>query len=1003
MSNTSSSKEISHLLVNQGGEKKVMKKILSVALSTAMAFSMFASVAFGADASTPEQKFNTLKQAGIVNGFPDGLSHLDRTLTRAELAKIVVNAIDLEPVTGVATYKDKNYTASHWAAPYIEAVTAAGIMEGKDTVKGLFDPSGNVTVQELAKILSIALKLEVPNDANNTASEWAKGYVEAAVKAGYIDAGINYQANASRSQAIVAAYAIYEANQVPAVKSYKVVDPKNVEFTMSDGEVVKVELETALEANKETEVKFTYKDREYNEKVVYKTTVAQKVESVKADNLKQVVVKFDGTVDKVSAESKSNYKIDDVTIDSAKLSEDKTTVTLLLTETGGELDNKQETELEINNVKNEDGTVTFDTKVKFTPADVTAPTVKEVVGLGTKAFKVKFSEPVSQDQATISSNYEIDGGTVGGSIDYIYPDTVIMNANLSVGTHKVAISNVTDYSDLKIAPVEHSFEVVEDTQAPTIVSVETNDLKELTIKFNETVKSVDSVYVNTSSIDAKTIEVKDDEVKVTLDDPMNYGENTVYVKGVRDYSDNKADRDAKVTPTLDTIRPTVTKSEIEKDSNGDYLVTLTFSEEVNKDDAEDLDNYILKDTNGKIVDDIDTIDDDGHPTLPVDIADLEEDNKVVVNLGPDLDKDTKYQLEVRGIGDRAYVKNTMLPQTIEINTAKASDSAFDQAWLDGNNLYLQFSTDLATSGNGDARDKNKYTLYEKDTKKRYVYNGTVNIYNSDSVRLYADKFKDFKGNTSDLDKGNYEIEVAYIADKDGDYIKNSNGGYVLTQAIEKNDELLKIEVGGDTKVVSTKEVQIKFNAKVNSFNKNYFRVDNQTPNDASLSSDKKTLTLKFNSNNELKKTAPYNLTVTNQNAAVDVFGNKIKATDYILKDKVAPEIVGSTFKVTTATDATYLLLDVTTTEELVINTTGKFTPDFVKGLFTVTVDNDDDKELTVSDVTYGDTKNVVRVKVALPADFTYSRLKLEFDGGKDAITDVAENDLKKDTLYYNKK
>jgi hypothetical protein len=46
-------KEKSQFMNVQGGEKKVMKKILSVALSTAMAFSMFASVAFGETAWVP--------------------------------------------------------------------------------------------------------------------------------------------------------------------------------------------------------------------------------------------------------------------------------------------------------------------------------------------------------------------------------------------------------------------------------------------------------------------------------------------------------------------------------------------------------------------------------------------------------------------------------------------------------------------------------------------------------------------------------------------------------------------------------------------------------------------------------------------------------------------------------------------------------------------------------------------------------------------------------------
>src|SRR5690606_34634485 len=134
----------------QGGEKKVMKKILSVALSTAMAFSMFASVAFSADAKlTPQQQFDALKAAGIVAGYPDGTAGLDKTITRAELATIIVKAIDLDPIPGVATYKDKNYSVNHWAAKYIEAATEAGILTGKDAVKQLFGPNDNLTVQEL--------------------------------------------------------------------------------------------------------------------------------------------------------------------------------------------------------------------------------------------------------------------------------------------------------------------------------------------------------------------------------------------------------------------------------------------------------------------------------------------------------------------------------------------------------------------------------------------------------------------------------------------------------------------------------------------------------------------------------------------------------------------------------------------------------------------------------------------------------------------------------------
>ncbi len=968
-----------------------MKKILSVALSTAMAFSMFASVAFGADANlSDEQKFNALKEAGIVNGMPDGGSHLEKALSRAELAKIIVKATDLPPVTGVASYKDKGYTAKHWAASFIEAATQAGIMNGKDATKKLFDPTGNVTVQELAKVLTIALKLPVPEKADNTASGWAKGYVAAAVEKGYIPAGINYQANATRSQAIVAAYAIWNASQKPTVKSYKVVDPKNVEFTMSDGEVVKVALEKALEANKETEVKFTYKNLEYTEKVVYKTTVAQKVESVKADNLKQVVVKFDGTVDKASAEEESNYKIDDVEIKKAELSDDKTTVTLLLTKEDGALDNKDETTLKINNVKNEDGTVTFATDIKFTPADVTAPTVKEVVGLGTKAFKVKFSEPITEEEGSVSSNFEIDGGAVGGSVTYVYPDTVIVSANLSVGSHKVSISDVEDFSGLKVAPVDHSFEVVEDTKAPEIVSVETNDLTELTITFNETIKDIDDVYVNTSSNNAESIDIDDNKVTVKLDDksPMNYNKNSVHVKGVRDYSDNKADRESEVTPTLDTIRPIITKSEVDMDGS-DYIVTLTFSEKVREDDVKDLDNYVLKDEDGKIVDE-DFIDKDGHPTNEVDLKDI-DDNKVIVNLGSALDKDEVYKLEVSGIGDRAYVRNVMMPQTIEVDTGKAGNDTFERAWVDKDYLYLQFSTDLATDGNGSARDKDKFTLVDTDGK-RYSYDGTVNIYNADSIRLEKD---DFDG--KEPAKG-MKIEVAYIANKDGDLIKD-NGSSVLVQTIsdKATDKLFDIVVN-DSEVVDVDEVKIKFSAKVNSSSAKGFEVDGKQPNSSSLSSDGKTLTLKFNNSNELSKDGAYILKITSTSAASDVYGNKLTSGDtYTLQDKIKPEPKGSYFnveKIEGVTDAVYF--DIALTEGITIN---NFNSDYVNGLFKVKVGSD---TATVTAVTYGKNNDntVLRLRVnASEASLSGKKVTVEYDTTKGVIYDRNKNDLDDFTAY----
>lgn len=111
---------------------------------------------------------------------------------------------------------------------------------------------------------------------------------------------------------------------------------------------------------------------------------------------------------KKTAENKNNYEVKDMNIESVTLSSDKRSVTILLEENGSVMENQKETELKVKNVRNEDGSKTFNETKKFTPVDVKTPEIKEVVGLGTKAFKIVFSEPVKRGDAVASSNYKVD-------------------------------------------------------------------------------------------------------------------------------------------------------------------------------------------------------------------------------------------------------------------------------------------------------------------------------------------------------------------------------------------------------------------------------------------------------------------------------------------------------------------------------------------------------------------------------------------------------------------
>lgn len=985
----------------QGGEKKVMKKILSVALSTAMAFSMFASVAFSADAKlTPQQQFDALKAAGIVAGYPDGTAGLDKTITRAELATIIVKAIDLDPIPGVATYKDKNYSVNHWAAKYIEAATEAGILTGKDAVKQLFGPNDNLTVQELAVVLVKALKLEVPAETNNTATEWAKGYVQAAIDKGLIESGINYQANATRSQVVVAAHAIYEANQVPTVASYTVSEAgKVVEFKLSNDEVVKVTLEEALAPNKETEVKFTHNGHEYTHKVTYVTTVAQTVRSVSAADLKQVVVEFDGTVDTVSAEDPHSYSISGKTFDQATLSEDKSSVTLRLDE-DSVLTNQKEVEIAINNVKNEDGTKTFTQKVKFTPVDVTTPTVKEVTALGTKAIKVKFSEPVSRGEATKSTNYRINGNVIGASVDYSYPDTVILKTELTEGDHKLSVSNVADFSGLKVVPVENEFTATVDTAAPEIVSIKTNDLKKVTVEFNEPIKRVDSAYANVSGTTPDTIKIEDTKVILTFSQskPLNYGENTIYLKGVRDYSDNTADREGKVTPTLDTTRPVVVNTEFKTDKDGNFKVELRFNKELKTETVRDRSNYVLKDADGKIADK-DGTDSKGNP-----LATPEYDkNTVTVNLGKDLGN-ASYTLTVSNLEDTAYVANKLLPHTVNLNAGQVQRGEINRVWLDEISgtkyVYIEFNKAVKASGDNNVRDAAKYSYAASDAagviKKQLTENNDdVQLVTSDTIRI----------ETKEIVPKTGFIFASYIAAEDGTYF-TQNSSYELKKQVSENVIKLK-----EAKLTSKEELKLEFDGKISSVDINDFTVRSIyggvaiSPTGYTSNSDGSVITLKFTDVKVPVDPETQGLYVETRSDArsQDSIGNKlvIKAPERdeqgnlkpnqtsLIKDDVAPALAkDNDFKIVrdSVTNATYVAFNMT--EAVDVNLAVLKAED----LFVVKVNNN---EIDVLDAYYDAVAKQLKVQINEPAtigldDRIFVKYNADFVG---AIKDKAGKNL----------
>ncbi|WP_433944344.1 Ig-like domain-containing protein [Paenibacillus sp. SN-8-1] len=713
MSNTSYTfKENSQMKDIQGGEKKVMKKILSVALSTAMAFSMFASVAFGAESQTPQQQFDALKAKGILTGYPDGSAHLEKTITRAELAKVIVKTLGLKEITGVYSFKDKNYNAKNWAAPYIEAVSSSTpvIMQGKDTAKKIFDFNGNVTVEELATVLVRALNLTVPTEGvDNSATAWAKGYVQAAINAGYLEKGINYQAAATRSQVVVAAYAVDQQRSIPTVASYKVVDANNVEFTLSNQEVVKVKLDKALEANKETAVEF--KDSKGNTiatKVTYVVTTATKVASVSASNLKEVVVAFDGEVDKATAEDASNYSLNNSKIiESASLSSDGKTVTLTLDTTAGTaLTNQVEYKLTLNNIK-AGNTVISAKDVAFTPVDAALPVAQSAEALGNKTIKVAFSEPV---QTASAANLKIDGVPVVGYTS-INGKTLIVKvySALSNGEHTISVNGVSDYSSLKSLATDLKFTVAEDTTAPTIKAVTSATFEKVRLQFSEPVDPATVLGTNVYWLSGTSKQYASSNVTQISDDTFEFDFNAnkiqyatdLYVTGVKDYSGNAIADNTKVSvsPVLDQTRPEVVNAELDSTNQ---VITVKFNKTLTNADVIKGSNYVIKDKDGKEVSKLKT---------PV----LQADNKTVkVTLSSALSQGASYTLEISGISDTTTLHNVMLPYTKKFdiadttgaNTSLITANSVTNGGL--NRIVVTYPKVMSVSGDGSAVEASKY-------------------------------------------------------------------------------------------------------------------------------------------------------------------------------------------------------------------------------------------------------------------------------------------------------
>ena len=131
-----------------------MKKVLSLVLVIAMVLSSM-SFAFAAKFEDIadidyEEAINTLSALGVITGYEDGTFRPEKTVTRAEMAKLMVELLGYgDLVTGSkSNFTD---TQGHWADQWIALAAGRGIVIG--TGDGKFNPEGIVTYDQVLTML----------------------------------------------------------------------------------------------------------------------------------------------------------------------------------------------------------------------------------------------------------------------------------------------------------------------------------------------------------------------------------------------------------------------------------------------------------------------------------------------------------------------------------------------------------------------------------------------------------------------------------------------------------------------------------------------------------------------------------------------------------------------------------------------------------------------------------------------------------------------------------
>lgn len=112
------------------------------------------------------RQISVVAAKGAIEGVGNGNFAPKSNVTRAEFAKMLIHALNLENNSAKQSFGDVSSTA--WYAPYVAVAAEKGIITGRSAAQ--FDPNATITRAEMATMIARAVKSQNPDAATSVSS-----------------------------------------------------------------------------------------------------------------------------------------------------------------------------------------------------------------------------------------------------------------------------------------------------------------------------------------------------------------------------------------------------------------------------------------------------------------------------------------------------------------------------------------------------------------------------------------------------------------------------------------------------------------------------------------------------------------------------------------------------------------------------------------------------------------------------------------------------------------